>query len=611
LSPMKKRLLSWLILLTLLSCRNRPTAPIPAQTIPPLTNREIEIDSIIPRYVRLDTLLITGRAVNYDTLICDTRIDCITGLVSDSGVFSIRVPVQADRMNIWDVFARDRYKRSSDTIRVSFIHTLSDSIQLQQALPRYTNQNPLFIRGGGLGFSTVTCMGEAGRSKTRVLNQGFEISAPLKPNVPNRLFLFAEDSLGVFSDTLEIDIIHDDIPPAPVSASVLTDSVSYPLKKPIKIEFDCPLSNAALSLTGEGYHIDPPVLVWDKGARSFQTSNSRIIAGMEYLLMVSALDSAGNRFDAVWPFKTYYKALRLGRAITTAWMSQSLDRLYLLTTDPNGLIAIDTRTWQVQRQIRLSYPPTCGAENPFNGRIYITSRWTGFITVVDPDLEREEQFLLCDDGSGTDSEPIGIAFSSDGVGIVRTNQWEMRMIDSRAGNFIHKHPDLSRTGSADPVPVAYNGHEKLILAGMGGSYVDFYSYDYRRNEFRRILQDYSFDYCHVAIGHPFKPVIAFQVGHSSYVLDAEETLLGPVSIDRPFAFTNLPGEDHILYYCSYSESEVVVFDVEKNAKVQSAGYAFRFRDPSSLAATLDGSYLVLIYGDNGDLTVVEPKMFRD
>jgi hypothetical protein len=595
-----------LVLSALLYCHKSPVKTNQPEDIPPLTNRKILIQSVIPYYVRLDTLTVKGTALEYDTVICDTRDRRVRGAIGDSGSFSIRVPISINRKNSWLLFAKDRYSRSSDTTVVTFTHTLSDSIRLFDKPPRYTNQGTLTVKGEALGFSTVTCTGGAETTRSAVVQHGFEMAVSLKHNAANRLSIFAVDSLGVISDTLVIETIHDDIPPALVRASVETDSVSYPIYEPLTFEFDCPLLQAGISIEIQPSYTVYPDLVW-AGAGSFHASAVRLTIGREYALTVQALDSARNRFTAGYSLKTYRQKLHPGNTIEAAWMSQLSDRLYALTTDPKSLVVVDTHSWQILKTVRLSYPPTSGAENPHNGMVYVTSRSTGYITVVDLDRQKESKFLLPASEYPLGAEPTGIAFSPNGMGIVQTEPWQIRMIDSRDNDKIDKHPDFDRAEASYPMPVAYNRHENFVLAGMGSSTADFYSYDYSRNAFKRLFENTDFGYCHTAVGHAFRPVFAFQVGRDSYILDGEDQLFGPVPVERPYTFTNRPGEDHYLYYCGLSGVELGVYDVEKKAEILSAPLGC---GATTLLAARDGDVLVLVDGQNGDMTVVDRKTFR-
>ena len=478
--------------------------------------------------------------------------------------------------------------------------------------PRFTNKDFIEISGKINGYKYIHCNGGKTDTVKLIEDSLFTINVSLKQNAENNLILFAEDDYERFSDTTYITIIHDNIPPRLLSSTVSDDSVSYNINLPIKLDFECPVISQYFIISAENHaeiYLNPD---FSNEQKSVEMKYENLGVGKQWWLKFSVQDSATNSFDSTLYFKTYLTQINFGKQIVYSFLSQIHPRLYVIIEDPNVLYVIDTNNLSIIKQIYLSAPATKAAENPYNGYIYITSHSAGKIMVVDIETEDEKASLIPVDKliPPTDVNLWEIDFAKNGVGLVQTHEWALQLIDSRNNNKMSFHSDFHPTESSTPTPFSYYRHEKIIIAGMGGSFVDFHLYDYHADNFQEILTEYDFDYCNTVVGNKFNDIVVFSEGKETYCITPDLDLIGPVRLDGIYDFTNLTDETYSLYYIDDRENEIGVYDFQRRQKIITALSFGSIGFPSNLEVSLDGNYIFLINYGRGNILIVEPKTFR-
>ncbi len=117
----------------------------------------------------------------------------------------------------------------------------------------------------------------------------------------------------------------------------------------------------------------------------------------------------------------------------------------------NKLRKIDSRSLEVLKEIDVPFQPGPLSFNPSNGMLYVIDSYTGdgkSVKVVDPVsgklvksivIEPDEEDIFY---NTTTISPWKIKFADNGVGAVLVSRSRLRMIDSRDGDKVSKHPYL-------------------------------------------------------------------------------------------------------------------------------------------------------------------------
>ena len=138
--------------------------------------------------------------------------------------------------------------------------------------------------------------------------------------------------------------------------------------------------------------------------------------------------------------------------------------LWMATIGPDKLRKIDTKSFEVLKEINLDFHPGPLALNPYNGMLYVidnhlvtdeTPEVAKTIRVVDPNTGREIKRIAIEPDEEdirynyTSISPYKVIFAENGMGAVLVSRDRIRLIDSRDGDRVIKHQYLERDFEPD------------------------------------------------------------------------------------------------------------------------------------------------------------------
>ena len=127
------------------------------------------------------------------------------------------------------------------------------------------------------------------------------------------------------------------------------------------------------------------------------------------------------------------------------------EKTFWASVTGNKLRKIDARTLEVLKEIDVPFEAGPLSFNPFNGLLYVIDSYQGYgksVRVIDPEtgeqiksivIEPDEDDLFHHD---TVISPRSIKVAENGVGAVIVTRQRLRIIDSRDGDKVRKHPYL-------------------------------------------------------------------------------------------------------------------------------------------------------------------------
>ena len=138
--------------------------------------------------------------------------------------------------------------------------------------------------------------------------------------------------------------------------------------------------------------------------------------------------------------------------------------LWMATIGPDKLRKIDTKSFEVLKEINLDFHPGPLALNPHNGMLYVidnhlvtdeTPEVAKTIRVVDPNTGRVIKRITIEPDEEdirhnyTSISPYKVVFAENGMGAVLVSRDRIRLIDSRDGDRVIKHQYLERDFEPD------------------------------------------------------------------------------------------------------------------------------------------------------------------
>ena len=603
---MKKLLICLSILIFMQSCEKTVTNLQPSSK----EDEKIVVDTNVPRYIKTDSLLIKGKATDYDSIFCDCNMGVFKDVVLDLGFFQVKLPLMKNVKNILLIYAKDQFAHFSDTTRIETTHSTRSFIRIFPDIPRYSNNELLSIWGYATNFEEVYCETGGDRIISNVKDDRFLMDISLKQNEKNNLMFYALDSLGFSSDTLRSIVIHDNIPPRITESNLPDNGISFNIHSNLVINFDNPIiPNICRLSVGNSYGqvLNPSI---EDNSKTLEMEYGYFSVAGNWELSISVYDSAYNVLDSTLTISAFYKKIKYENNLSSAVYSEINNQLYVFFVGNPMLYIYACDSWNLVKQIQLSYPVSAAAINPYNNYLYMTSARSGKITVLDVDNEKEVEFLIPKslNEPTTDSQLGRIAFAKNGVGLVKTHGSAIQLIDSRNNNEMFFHPDYNVVPGYAPLPYAYNRNENIVVIGMQTTYGSLFSYDYADNEFSQILSDFEFSYGNYFVGDYNSATMVVHDPDGGYMVKPDMSLLGPINFSAPYSFTYYGNESMRLYYVDGIHDQFGIVDFQTQEIIQRERLAQG--DYSSFFVTATGDYLILIDNNHEEIFVVEPKTFR-
>ncbi|NOG44710.1 MAG: hypothetical protein HND50_05730 [Calditrichaeota bacterium] len=446
----------------------------------------------------------------------------------------------------------------------------------------------------------------------------FNFDVSLKPNQLNKLLVYAKDKYNRTSDTVITHIIHDDIAPSIEHSSIIEDSISYKVLKPISVKFSEPILNYDFHISGQSHaYVDlNPQFSGDSALLTMSYNNLSV--GKKWWLDVSVSDIAGNLYETKIYFKTYYKEIVFDFGIIYAFFEDNSPKLYLLRKDPNQITVMDTEKWEILKNIDLSYEPRHADFNPYNGYLYIASFTGSRISVIDPESGHELKHIdpmTVGHSISPCYKPSRITFLSNGVAILKTSYssspYAYPFLDSKNNDKLYLHPKFSTPIDAfnTASPYSFNKRKNAVITGR-----PYYVYNSETNQFKTILEGEE-SYGEIAVDKNSEKFVTWVYKKDGYIIDSNGDINSYT--DKIFrggfnSFSHRENEEDIVYYLNRNSSayDLGVVDLSDNTYI-SKDLRFYHNNwgVSSFLTTPNGKYTLILQGSR--IIVVEPKTFRE
>ena len=493
----------------------------------------------------------------------------------------------------------------SDKKRVPF--EPDDHPILIDQLPRYINIDSIYVTGKLLGYDSIICTGGRKVVSKEMTDCIFNLVIPLKLNSSNKLTFFGKDYLNHRSDTIKATIIHDNIPPVLISASIGP-------KLPLSFEFDSPLYSAFIHSTNSEFNNLPPIYSMDNHKITYNWPAITFYIGDYFPFDISVYDSASNRLQLSDTITTYITRIKPNGLITKVFLSDNEDRLFVLRYNFQEILIYNTNTWHLQNKIELDFSPLDAALNPYNNLLYCVNYYGGKIVVVEAEsgqIIKEITLLPAGNQTYPSDDPIHIAFGNNGVGVIPAEPREApcgkcipQIIDSPNNDEISVPPGFDQQDYRSLRANTFDNGNYIALTDMCTTAGDILIFNCDTREFL-VSQSPGGYFTHVT---PDNISGRFVVGgtQGTYIISVEGIKSNTYGPGRYMFlnFTHKIGEENIAYYINTYDYRIGILDLITYEKsplgFSSSGLGF--------LVTTNGEQIINIFEQS--ILVFEPSIFR-